>query len=165
MSAYEKAPILYFDFYLTSSMLDVQSKLGKIWRTNGLSSVALYSLHDLCQTATNCTPWNWVKMLLVLNFLTAIKSEVFTSGKDLWKDWNILFNFYWINYLASCEVVQFLLPGMGGIETEAVMLGMPVALTLPEVVGCELTGSASLLATSIDIVLSITKVNLSSLWC
>ncbi|XP_066491338.1 iron-responsive element-binding protein 2 [Tiliqua scincoides] len=47
--------------------------------------------------------------------------------------------------------------GMGGIETEAVMLGMPVALTLPEVVGCELTGSASLLATSIDIVLSITK--------
>lgn len=62
-------------------------------------------------------------------------------------------------------MVQFLLPGMGGIETEAVMLGMPVTLTLPEVVGCELTGSASLLATSIDIVLSITKVNLSFLWC
>lgn len=51
-----------------------------------------------------------------------------------------------------------LLPGVGGIETEAVMLGMPVTLTLPEVVGCELTGAASPLATSIDIVLSITKV-------
>ncbi|KFP51544.1 Iron-responsive element-binding protein 2, partial [Cathartes aura] len=47
--------------------------------------------------------------------------------------------------------------GVGGIETEAVMLGMPVTLTLPEVVGCELTGTASSLATSIDIVLSITK--------
>ncbi|KAG8144901.1 hypothetical protein E2320_013305 [Naja naja] len=41
--------------------------------------------------------------------------------------------------------------GMGGIETEAVMLGLPITLTLPEVVGCELTGSASSLATSIDI--------------
>ncbi|XP_068000204.1 iron-responsive element-binding protein 2 [Melanerpes formicivorus] len=47
--------------------------------------------------------------------------------------------------------------GVGGIETEAVMLGMPVTLTLPEVVGCELTGTASSLATSIDVVLSITK--------
>ncbi|KAM7152585.1 iron-responsive element-binding protein 2 isoform 1-T1 [Macrochelys suwanniensis] len=47
--------------------------------------------------------------------------------------------------------------GVGGIETEAVMLGLPVALTLPEVVGCELTGLASPLATSIDVVLSITK--------
>ncbi|XP_077173578.1 iron-responsive element-binding protein 2 isoform X1 [Paroedura picta] len=47
--------------------------------------------------------------------------------------------------------------GVGGIETEAVMLGMPVTLTLPEVVGCELTGTASPLATPIDIVLSITK--------
>ncbi|KFO05003.1 Iron-responsive element-binding protein 2, partial [Balearica regulorum gibbericeps] len=47
--------------------------------------------------------------------------------------------------------------GVGGIETEAVMLGMPISLTLPEVVGCELTGTASPLATSIDIVLSITK--------
>ncbi|NXD61113.1 IREB2 protein, partial [Corvus moneduloides] len=47
--------------------------------------------------------------------------------------------------------------GVGGIETEAVMLGMPVTLTLPEVVGCELTGTVSPFATSIDIVLSITK--------
>ncbi|KAM4765818.1 iron-responsive element-binding protein 2 isoform 2-T2 [Cyanocitta cristata] len=47
--------------------------------------------------------------------------------------------------------------GVGGIETEAVMLGMPVTLTLPEVVGCELTGTISPFATSIDIVLSITK--------
>ncbi|XP_063122149.1 iron-responsive element-binding protein 2 isoform X2 [Rattus norvegicus] len=47
--------------------------------------------------------------------------------------------------------------GVGGIETEAVMLGLPVTLTLPEVVGCELTGSSNAFVTSIDIVLGITK--------
>ncbi|KAM9311825.1 iron-responsive element-binding protein 2 [Gastrophryne carolinensis] len=47
--------------------------------------------------------------------------------------------------------------GVGGIESEAAMLGIPITLTLPEVVGCELTGSISPLATSIDVVLSITK--------
>ncbi|XP_028921364.1 iron-responsive element-binding protein 2 [Ornithorhynchus anatinus] len=47
--------------------------------------------------------------------------------------------------------------GVGGIETEAVMLGLPVTFTLPEVVGCELIGSSSPFATSIDVVLGITK--------
>uniref|UniRef100_A0A8C1IUV9 aconitate hydratase n=1 Tax=Cyprinus carpio TaxID=7962 RepID=A0A8C1IUV9_CYPCA len=47
--------------------------------------------------------------------------------------------------------------GVGGIESEAVMLGQPVSLTLPQVVGCKLVGTISPLATSIDIVLGITK--------
>ncbi|KAG8440181.1 hypothetical protein GDO86_006109 [Hymenochirus boettgeri] len=47
--------------------------------------------------------------------------------------------------------------GVGGIESEAAMLGVPITLTLPEVVGCELTGFINPLATSIDVVLSITK--------
>ncbi|XP_030626139.1 iron-responsive element-binding protein 2 [Chanos chanos] len=47
--------------------------------------------------------------------------------------------------------------GVGGIESEAVMLGQPVSLTLPQVVGCKLVGSVNTLATSIDIVLGITK--------
>ncbi|KAG8516399.1 Iron-responsive element-binding protein 2, partial [Galemys pyrenaicus] len=47
--------------------------------------------------------------------------------------------------------------GVGGIETEAVMLGLPVSLTLPEVVGCELTGPPSPFVTSIDVVLGVTK--------
>lgn len=38
------------------------------------------------------------------------------------------------------------------------MLGQPVSLTLPQVVGCKLVGSITPLATSIDIVLGITKV-------
>ncbi|KAJ4937947.1 hypothetical protein JOQ06_002575 [Pogonophryne albipinna] len=47
--------------------------------------------------------------------------------------------------------------GVGGIESEAVMLGQPVSLTLPEVVGCKLVGSINPLTTSIDVVLGITK--------
>ncbi|XP_060743075.1 iron-responsive element-binding protein 2 isoform X1 [Tachysurus vachellii] len=47
--------------------------------------------------------------------------------------------------------------GVGGIESEAVMLGQPVSFTLPHVVGCKLVGSVNTLATSIDIVLGITK--------
>ncbi|KAM8891951.1 iron-responsive element-binding protein 2 [Spinachia spinachia] len=47
--------------------------------------------------------------------------------------------------------------GVGGIESEAVMLGQPVCLTLPRVVGCKLVGSINPLTTSIDIVLGITK--------
>ncbi|KAG8576402.1 hypothetical protein GDO81_009848 [Engystomops pustulosus] len=47
--------------------------------------------------------------------------------------------------------------GFGGIESEAAMLGIPISLNLPEVVGCEVTGSVSQLSTSIDVVLSITK--------
>uniref|UniRef100_A0A3B3D2T2 Iron-responsive element-binding protein 2 n=1 Tax=Oryzias melastigma TaxID=30732 RepID=A0A3B3D2T2_ORYME len=47
--------------------------------------------------------------------------------------------------------------GVGGIESEAVMLGQPVSLTLPQVVGCKLVGSINPLSTSIDIVLGITK--------
>uniref|UniRef100_A0A4W3HJM0 Cytoplasmic aconitate hydratase n=1 Tax=Callorhinchus milii TaxID=7868 RepID=A0A4W3HJM0_CALMI len=47
--------------------------------------------------------------------------------------------------------------GVGGIESEAVMLGQPVTLTLPQVVGCKLVGIINPLATSIDVVLSITK--------
>lgn len=40
------------------------------------------------------------------------------------------------------------------------MLGQPVSLTLPQVVGCKLVGSINPLTTSIDIVLGITKVTL-----
>lgn len=54
--------------------------------------------------------------------------------------------------------------GVGGIECEAVMLGQPVSVWLPPVVGCKLVGSINPLTTSIDIVLGITKVTLG-VWC
>ena len=48
--------------------------------------------------------------------------------------------------------------GVGGIEAEAVMLGQPISMVLPEVVGYKLTGEISQYATSTDVVLTITKV-------
>nr|QIE05297.1 aconitase ACO1 [Halisarca dujardinii] len=47
--------------------------------------------------------------------------------------------------------------GVGGIEAEAVMLGQPVSMVLPEVVGYRLTGEIGQYATSTDVVLTITK--------
>ncbi|KAH7722589.1 hypothetical protein AAVH_09839 [Aphelenchoides avenae] len=47
--------------------------------------------------------------------------------------------------------------GVGGIEAEAVMLGQPISMVIPEVIGYRLTGKLSPLATSTDLVLTITK--------
>ncbi|NXS11232.1 ACOC hydratase, partial [Neodrepanis coruscans] len=47
--------------------------------------------------------------------------------------------------------------GVGGIEAEAVMLGQPISMVLPEVVGYKLVGNPQPLVTSTDIVLTITK--------
>uniref|UniRef100_A0A8C0IC39 Cytoplasmic aconitate hydratase n=1 Tax=Bubo bubo TaxID=30461 RepID=A0A8C0IC39_BUBBB len=47
--------------------------------------------------------------------------------------------------------------GVGGIEAEAVMLGQPISMVLPEVVGYKLLGNPQPLVTSTDIVLTITK--------
>ncbi|XP_025080902.1 cytoplasmic aconitate hydratase-like isoform X2 [Pomacea canaliculata] len=47
--------------------------------------------------------------------------------------------------------------GVGGIEAEAVMLGQPISMVLPEVVGYRLTGEVGSLVTSTDVVLTITK--------
>lgn len=47
---------------------------------------------------------------------------------------------------------------MGGIEAEAVMLGQPISMVLPQVIGYRLMGNPHPLVTSTDIVLTITKV-------
>lgn len=47
--------------------------------------------------------------------------------------------------------------GVGGIEAEAVMLGQPICMVLPEVIGYKLTGKMPSFATSTDVVLTITK--------
>ena len=47
--------------------------------------------------------------------------------------------------------------GVGGIEAEAVMLGQPTYMLLPEVVGMELTGKLPEGATATDLVLTITQ--------
>uniref|UniRef100_A0A3P9HT26 Cytoplasmic aconitate hydratase n=1 Tax=Oryzias latipes TaxID=8090 RepID=A0A3P9HT26_ORYLA len=47
--------------------------------------------------------------------------------------------------------------GVGGIEAEAVMLGQPISMVLPEVVGYKLHGVPDKFITSTDIVLTVTK--------
>merc|ERR1711935_1291913 len=46
--------------------------------------------------------------------------------------------------------------GVGGIEAESVMLGQTISMVLPQVVGFRLTGEIDQLATSTDVVLTIT---------
>ncbi len=48
--------------------------------------------------------------------------------------------------------------GVGGIEAEAVLLGQPYYMLLPEVVGVKLTGSLPEGATATDLVLEVTQV-------
>uniref|UniRef100_A0A673HFB3 aconitate hydratase n=1 Tax=Sinocyclocheilus rhinocerous TaxID=307959 RepID=A0A673HFB3_9TELE len=47
--------------------------------------------------------------------------------------------------------------GVGGIEAEAVMLGQPISMVLPEVIGYKLQGTPNKYITSTDIVLTVTK--------
>ncbi len=48
--------------------------------------------------------------------------------------------------------------GVGGIEAEAAMLGQPVSMLIPKVVGFKLTGSIPSGATATDVVLTITEM-------
>src|SRR5207244_5426404 len=48
--------------------------------------------------------------------------------------------------------------GVGGIESEAAMLGQPVAMLIPRVVGFKLTGEIPPGATATDVVLTITQL-------
>ncbi|KAM6949474.1 cytoplasmic aconitate hydratase [Aplochiton taeniatus] len=47
--------------------------------------------------------------------------------------------------------------GVGGIEAEAVMLGQPISMVLPEVIGYKLYNAPDKFITSTDIVLTVTK--------
>jgi aconitate hydratase len=48
--------------------------------------------------------------------------------------------------------------GVGGIEAEAVMLGQPLTMVLPEVIGFKLTGSLREGTTATDLVLTVTQM-------
>lgn len=48
--------------------------------------------------------------------------------------------------------------GVGGIEAEAALLGQPVSMLIPQVVGFKLTGSIPAGATATDVVLTITEL-------
>jgi aconitate hydratase len=48
--------------------------------------------------------------------------------------------------------------GVGGIEAEAAMLGQPVTMLIPQVIGFKLTGSLPEGATATDLVLTVTEI-------
>lgn len=48
--------------------------------------------------------------------------------------------------------------GVGGIEAEAVMLGQPISMVLPEVIGFRLTGKLREHVTATDLVLQVTNM-------
>ena len=48
--------------------------------------------------------------------------------------------------------------GVGGIEAEAAMLGQPVSMLIPEVVGFKLTGKLNEGVTATDLVLTVTQM-------
>src|SRR5215213_2520959 len=48
--------------------------------------------------------------------------------------------------------------GVGGIEAEAVMLGQPISMLLPQVVGFKLNGKLPEGATATDLVLTVTQM-------
>jgi aconitate hydratase len=48
--------------------------------------------------------------------------------------------------------------GVGGIEAEAVMLGQPIYMLMPQVVGFKLTGKLPAGATATDLVLTVTQI-------
>ncbi|MGH3549156.1 MAG: aconitate hydratase [Pseudonocardiaceae bacterium] len=48
--------------------------------------------------------------------------------------------------------------GVGGIEAEAAMLGQPVSMLIPQVIGCKLTGSIPPGTTATDVVLTLTEM-------
>jgi aconitate hydratase len=48
--------------------------------------------------------------------------------------------------------------GVGGIEAEAAMLGQPVSMLIPQVIGCKLTGRIPPGATATDVVLTLTEM-------
>ncbi|MGH6935298.1 MAG: aconitate hydratase AcnA, partial [Methylocella sp.] len=48
--------------------------------------------------------------------------------------------------------------GVGGIEAEACMLGQPLSMLLPEVIGFRLTGALAAGATATDLVLTVTQM-------
>ncbi len=48
--------------------------------------------------------------------------------------------------------------GVGGIEAEAAMLGQPIPMLIPEVIGFHLTGALPEGATATDLVLTVTQM-------
>jgi aconitate hydratase len=54
--------------------------------------------------------------------------------------------------------------GVGGIEAEAVMLGQPYYLSIPQVIGVRLSGDLKPGVTATDLVLAVTEMLGNTTW-
>ncbi len=54
--------------------------------------------------------------------------------------------------------------GVGGIEAEAVMLGQPISMTVPDVIGVKISGQLKEGLTATDLVLTITEKLRNLMW-
>ena len=54
--------------------------------------------------------------------------------------------------------------GVGGIEAEAAMLGQPIAMLIPDVIGFKLTGKLKEGVTATDLVLTVTQMLRKKAW-
>jgi len=82
-------------------------------------------------------------------------------GKTVWKDGDYAFPDTLVGTDSHTTMVNGLSVlgwGVGGIEAEAVMLGQPLSMLIPEVVGFRLDGKLKEGATATDLVLTITQM-------
>jgi aconitate hydratase len=86
--------------------------------------------------------------------LEYLASVVFTSGRYAYPD-TVMGTDSHTTMINGLGVVGW---GVGGIEAEACMLGQPISMLLPPVVGFKLTGKLAPGATATDLVLTVTQM-------
>jgi len=86
--------------------------------------------------------------------LEYLASVVFTSGKHAYPD-TVMGTDSHTTMINGLGVVGW---GVGGIEAEACMLGQPISMLLPPVVGFKLSGKLAPGATATDLVLTVTQM-------
>ena len=86
-------------------------------------------------------------------------------AKTVWissdKDGNLLYSDTLVgtdSHTTMINALSVLDWGVGGIEAEAAMLGQPLPMILPEVVGLKITGSMQGSRTATDLVLTVTEM-------
>uniref|UniRef100_A0A673HBC9 aconitate hydratase n=1 Tax=Sinocyclocheilus rhinocerous TaxID=307959 RepID=A0A673HBC9_9TELE len=84
------------------------------------------------------------------------RKRVGSHNFNLWHSYDLVSHNFDILYIYKFKLRSFG-AGVGGIEAEAVMLGQPISMVLPEVIGYKLQGTPNKYITSTDIVLTVTK--------
>ncbi len=90
-----------------------------------------------------------------LEYLASVVSDVKVDGEDVALFDTLVGTDSHTTMINGLSVLGW---GVGGIEAEAAMLGQPISLLVPKVVGFKLTGELSAGITATDLVLTITEI-------